>query len=141
MSEYSEWSKRREIWFLAGVRMHACVYVCVWVCVRAQISNYQTTIIHKRLEISSWNLVQKWSSHAPSIVTIFTQIDAQLKILWNLKFFKNVRSSSNFREIWAIVLKMHPNIIYQWRIFGIEFYQIDWSVQIFWDFDFFEIFL
>ena len=50
------------------------------------------------------------------------------KLMFNLRFcgilnfLKNVRSNSNFREIWAIVLKLHLNIIYQSRIFGTEFY-------------------
>ena len=66
--------KRREISCLAGVRM------CVRACVCARLSNFQTTIIHKRLEISSWNLVHQSSSQAPLIVTISMQIDAQSEI-------------------------------------------------------------
>ena len=84
--------KRREIWFSAGVRRYACVCMCV--C--ARLSNFQTTIIHKRLEISSWNLVRQWSSHAPSIVTTFMQIDAQFEILWYFEFFWKMSVIANF---------------------------------------------
>ena len=59
-----------------------CVHVCVCMCVCARLSNVQTTIIHKRLEISSWNLVQQWSSHAPSFVTIFIQVDVDFLIFF-----------------------------------------------------------
>ena len=43
--------------------------------------------------------------------------------LWNFEFLKKVCGSSNFRKIWAIVLKMHTNIIHRSRTFGIEFDQ------------------
>ena len=36
-------------------------------------------------------------------------------------FLKNVSGSSNFRKIWAIVLKLHTDIIHRSRIFGIDF--------------------
>ena len=65
-----------------------CEKMCVCMFVCARLPNFQTTIIHKWPEISSWNLVQQWSSHASSIVTIFMQIDAQSKILWDFEFFE-----------------------------------------------------
>ena len=74
---------------------------------------------------------------APSIVTIFMQIDAQSKILWNLNFLKNHYGCSNFRKIWAIVLKMRTNIIHRSRTFDIEFYQNRlkrWNFSKFWIF-------
>ena len=79
VSVYSEWSKTfRSIIF--NWRLDVCVCVCVCVCVRARararLSNFQTTVIHKRLEISSWNLVEQWSSRTATIVTLFMQIDA-----------------------------------------------------------------
>ena len=40
-----------------------------------------------------------------------------------LNFSKNVSGSSNFRKIRASVLKLHKNIIYRSRIFGIKFGQ------------------
>ena len=40
--------------------------------------------------------------------------------IWN---FLNVCGSADFRKIWAIVLKMHTNIIHRWRTFGFEFDQ------------------
>ena len=78
-------------------------------------------ITHKRLEISILNLVQSRGSQAPSIVTTFMQIDAQSKFYGILNVLKNVCGSSNFRNIKAIILKLHTNIIYQSRTFGIEF--------------------
>ena len=95
-----------------------CVRVCMCVCVCARLSNFQTTIIHKRLEISSWNLVQQWSSHARSIV-----LTPNLRFYGISNFLKNVCSSSNFRKIWVIILKLHKNIIHQSRTFGIVFGQ------------------
>ena len=99
--------------------------VCERACARARarLSNFRTTIIHKRPEISIRNLVQHRSSHAPSIVKIFMRIDAQSGILWDFEFFEDVRGSSKFRKIYAIVLKLHTNIIHRSRDFGIEFGQ------------------
>ena len=48
---------------------------------------------------------------------------ARLRILWDFEFFENVFGNSNFRKIWAIVLKLQINIIHRSRIFGIEFGQ------------------
>ena len=102
-------------------RSGVCVCLSVYLAVCARLSNFQTTIIHNRLEISSWNLVRQWRSHAPSIVTIFMQIDAQSKILWNFEFFEKCLWC--FRKIWAIVLKLHTNIIHRSRTFGVKFDQ------------------
>ena len=49
----------------------------------SKTANCPTTIIHKRLEISSWNLLHQSSNHNPLIVTIFIQIDAQSEMLWD----------------------------------------------------------
>ena len=50
LSEYSEWPKTlRNVIF--SWRRDVCVCVCV--CVRARLLYFQTTIIHKQLEISS----------------------------------------------------------------------------------------
>ena len=38
-----------------------------------------------------------------------------------MNFLKKGRGSSNFRKIRAIVLKLHTNILYRSRNFGIEF--------------------
>ena len=54
----------------------------------ARFSDFKISTVHKRLKISSWNLVQQWSSHASSIVTIFMQTDAQSKILWDFELFE-----------------------------------------------------
>ena len=50
------------------------------------------------------------------------QIDAQSEILWDFEFFEKC-GSSNFRKIWAIVLKFHTNIIHRSRTFGIIYGQ------------------
>ena len=68
-------------------------------------------------------------------------IDARFVILWDFEFFETREGSSNLRKIRAIVLKIHKNILYRSRNFGIEFGHIDWSIQIFSDFEFFENFL
>ena len=49
------------------------------------------------------------------------RIDARFVILWNFELLKNVRGS--FCEIRAIVLKLHTNILYRSKNFGIEFGQ------------------
>ena len=64
------------MWFLAGV----CVFIC------ARLSTFQTTIAE--LEISSWYLVEPWIDYAPSIVTIFIQIDDQSEIWRKFEFFE-----------------------------------------------------
>ena len=122
VSEYSEWSKTS-----SNIIFSWCPNVCM--CVRARLSNFQTTIIRKRLEISNWNLVQQWSSHAPLIVEILIQINAQSEILWDLGFFEKCLwyNSSDFRKFWAIVLKMHTNIIHRiWpkSITAFKFFEI-----------------
>ena len=58
-----------------------------------------------------------------------------------LNFLNKVRGSSNFGKIRAIILKLYTNIFYRSRNFGIDFAKIDWSVQNFSDFEFFENFL
>ena len=90
-------------------------------CVR--FSSFQTPKTHKRLEISIWNSVHQGSNHNSVIVTIFMTIDARFVILWDCKFFKKGRGSSNWRQIRAIVLEIHTNILYRSRNFGIEFSQ------------------
>ena len=100
------------------------MYVCVRVRVCVRFSTFQTSITHKRLEISIRNFVHQWSNHNPLIVTIFMII--LMRDLWFygiLNFLKKGRSSSNFRKIRAIVLKLHTNILYRSRNFGIEFSQ------------------
>ena len=67
-------------------------------------------------------------------------IDARFVILWNFEFFEKGRGSSNFRKIRAIVLKLHTNILHPSRNFGPNLAKIDWSIQIFSDFEFFENF-
>ena len=57
-----------------------------------------------------------------------------------LNFLKNIRGSSNFRKIRTIVLKLHTYYIDQGTLI-LNLAKIDWSVQIFWDFEFFEIIL
>ena len=54
---------------------------------------------------------------------MFMTIDARFVILWFLIFWKKRRGSSNFRNIRAIVLKLHTNILYRSRNFGIKFGQ------------------
>ena len=66
-------------------------------------------------------MVQQWINHASSIMTIFMQIDAQSKILWDFEFFEKCLWQ---RKIWTIILKMYTNIIQsKKRTFGIEFGQ------------------
>ena len=38
-------------------------------------------------------------------------IDAEFVILWCFAFLKNACGSFNFRQIWAIVVKLHTHII------------------------------
>ena len=68
------------------------------VCVCAQLSNFQ------------------WWQFSCKLMP-------NLKFYGILNFLKNVCGSSNFHKIWAIVLKMHTNIIHRSRTFGIEFDQ------------------
>ena len=51
------------------------------------------------------------------------RLTPNLRFYGILNFLKNVCGSSNFRKIWAIVLKIHTNIINRSRTFGIEFAQ------------------
>ena len=67
-------------------------------------------------------------------------IDARFVILWDYEFFEKRRGDFNFRKSQAISLKLHTNILHPWRNFAIEFGQIDWSIQIFSDFEYFENF-
>ena len=64
------------------------------------------------------------------------QIDDQSKIVWNLK--KNTSGSSDFCKIQAIILKLHTNIIYRWKTFGIEFGENRSNGSYFLRFKFFE---
>ena len=49
---------------------------------------FETIIFIGNFSFSGGNLVQQWSSYAPSIVTILMQIDAQSEILWDFEFFE-----------------------------------------------------
>ena len=90
--------------------MCVCAFVRVCVCVR--FSRFETPIIHKRLEISIWNLVLfSW------------QLMPDLWFYGILNFSKKGRGSSNFRKIRAIVLKLHRNKLHPSKNFGIEFGQ------------------
>ena len=77
MSEYSEWSKTSRNMIFSWRPD-----VCVCVCVCARLYNFQTTIIHKRREISSWNLAQQWSSHA------LQSWQSSCKLTPNLRFYE-----------------------------------------------------
>ena len=46
-----------------------------------------------------------------------------LRFYWISSFLKDACGSFNFRKIWAIALRLHTNIIYRSRTFGIEFGQ------------------
>ena len=50
-------------------------------------------------------------------------IDARFIISWFLNFLKKGRGSSNFHKIRATILKLHTNILYRSRNFGIEFFK------------------
>ena len=50
-------------------------------------------------------------------------IDVRFVELWNVDFFEKGRGSSHVCKIRAIILKLHTNILYQSRNFGIEFGQ------------------
>ena len=93
------------------------------VCVCVRFLTLQTPITHKRLEISNFNFVRQWSSHALKSWRFSYKLMPYLKFYGIFNSSKNVRGSYNFRKIWAIVLKLHPNIIYRSRIIGIEFGQ------------------
>ena len=83
VSEYSEWSKTSRNMIISW---RPNVWVCMCVCTR--LSNFQTTIIHKRLKIFS----RKWVPN--------------LRFCGTSNFLKNVCGSPNFCKIWATV-KMH----------------------------------
>ena len=67
-------------------------------------------------------------------------IDARFVILWDLNFLKKGHGSSIFSKIRAIVLKLHTNILYRSKNFGIEYAQNRLRrsnflrFSIFWDF-------
>ena len=97
-----------------------CVCACVRVCVCVRFSTFQTPITHKRLEISTWNLVRQWINNNP--LTLFSwQLMPDLWFYGILNFLKKGRGSSNFSKIRAIVLKLPTNILHPSRNFGIEF--------------------
>ena len=50
-------------------------------------------------------------------------IDARFVFYGILNFLKKGRGSSNLRKIRAMILKLHTNILYRSRNFGIEFGQ------------------
>ena len=60
---------------------------------------------------------------------------------WILNVLKNVCGKYNFREISAIIQKLHSNIrkVHEPLISNLT--TIDWNVHIFWGFEFFEILL
>ena len=60
-----------------------------------------------------------------------------------LNFWKKGRVSSNLRKIRDIVLKLHTNMVYHidQATLLLNLAKIDWSVQIFSDFELFENFL
>ena len=95
VSEYAERSKTSRNMIFSW-RPNVCVCGGVCMCICARLSNFQTTTIHKRLEISSLDFLQR----APSVVTIFMQIKiCNLRFYKILNFLKNVCGSSNFRKI------------------------------------------
>ena len=95
--------KHREMWFLADVRM--CVFVCVCVCVCVFLLTFQTTVTHKRSQISSWNSAHQWTSHVLLFVMIFMKIDLRFEFYEIFSLLKNVSRSFNFCGIQAINLK------------------------------------
>ena len=58
-----------------------------------------------------------------------------------LNFLKNGHVSSNFRKIWAVVLKYTEIYYFDQRTLVLSLANIDSSIQIFSDFEFFDNFL
>ena len=127
------------MWFLAGVRMYVCVRVCV--CVR--FSTFETPITHKQLEISIWNFVIRTSVKQSQPFNRDCFHDnwcpicdfMEFWIFWKkhvvaLTFVKFELSSQNYTQIYNI----HQGTLV------LNLAKIDWSVQIFSDFEFFENF-
>ena len=91
------------------------MYVCVYVL------NFLIFINGLRYRVEIW-----YSSEA---ATPLRSWQFSCKLTPNLGFYgisnflKNVCGSSNFRKIWAIVLKLHINVIHWTRIFSIKFGQ------------------
>ena len=56
-----------------------------------------------------------------SFVGIFMKIHLRFDILWDFEFFENVCGSTNFCQIWDIVLKLNTNITHWSGTFGIKF--------------------
>ena len=70
--------------------MYVCArvraYVRLYLFVR--FSTFETTIAHKRIGISSINLIHQWSGHVPLFVLIFMKIEVRFDILWDFQFIQ-----------------------------------------------------
>ena len=101
-----------------------CVCSCVWVCVYMLdflIFEPLQFINDLRYRVQIW-----YSSEAVMPLESWQYLckfKPNLKFYGILDFLKNVYGSSNFRKIWAIVQKMHRNIIHRSRTYDIEFDQ------------------
>ena len=98
--------------------------VCVWMCVYVQFSTFQKA----RYLINSLKYQYEIWFTSKAVTTLQSclfswELMPDLWFYGILNFLKNVRGSSNFRKIRAIVLKLHPNILYRSTNLGIEFGQ------------------
>ena len=106
------------MWFLAGVRTRARACVCVF------------SISYSSNRCNSWTA---WDIELEFITPM-----PKLEFYGISNCLKNVCGSSNFRKIWNIIRKLHTNIIYRSRTYGIEFRQNRlkrwnfWRFCIFW---------
>ena len=89
--------------------------------------SWKTNVMFRILDIQSW--LFSW------------QLMPDLWFYGILNFFKNGLDSSNFHKIRAIVLKLHTNMLYPSKNFGIELDRNWLKPSIFFRFWFFENFL
>ena len=102
--------------------MSGCVCVCVCVCVRARWTFKPLWLINGlKYRVEIW--------YSREAITLFhswrfsCKLMPKLKLYGILNLLKNVCGSFTFRKILTIVLKLHTNIIYRSRNFGIKFCQ------------------
>ena len=116
------------------------MYVCVCMCAYVYVLDF---LIFKPLCFINGlrYRVEIWYSSEPFQPWQFScKLTANRKFYGISNFFKYVCGSSNLRKISAAVLKLHTNIIYRSRTFGIEFGQNRLersnflSLWIFWNF-------
>ena len=117
--EYSEWSKTSRNMIFSW-HPDICVCICVYVLDFIIFKPLQF-INGLRCRVEIW-----YSSEAVTPLQswqFFWKLTPDLRFYGISIFLKNVCGSSKYRKVWSILLKLHKNIIYRSRTFGIEFHQ------------------